>query len=467
MNESRRRFLKKLAIGSVVAGVSISQMLELAKLGKGVYLVYLDGATYKAIDGTTGALVDSDADPGHVIQACITDAGTNPFVLVLKPNTDFAYTSTVPAFNKNATGWQKVIGHGARITLGSGAPRAFDFNRTADYDAFQYAWLEGFDVDCNNVGGEHHVILGTNIGGSSTPRQRVNIQDVVIRDIHAYNIPVDATKTNHRLGIWLVSQHLGEGETQTVLQRIKIHDVRLDGGNQGITVAGTISSGHLANIFMDQIDIQRCWHSLLSVQASQFSAANFFVGSYGFGGSCHIADCYGRYSGDVGVEIDNMTDALVENVIIEDAHDAFYCTNFNNPLDPAAQEITWSNCTARRITYPAASVASGFSSSTQNAIAMGKIIIDGCSYYSAVPSAAHSGEAMDFENTGAIDSMEIRNFHAQLVGGYCTPFSISPAFIKRLVIDGLRVEFANAERLRNMTAEEEASYKQVRSRISE
>ena len=56
------------------------------------------------------------------------------------------------------------------------------------------------------------------------------------------------------------------------------------------------------------------------------------IGGNGFGDRCTIRRCYGRYSGDVGVETDAMLNAVVEDVIIDDsAGGNFFSINYNIP----------------------------------------------------------------------------------------------------------------------------------------
>lgn len=381
---------KDLAILAANYGTQMSTFVDYT-----VFIDSVDGKKVKARNGLTSMIDFSGTDPAAVLQSTVDALARTGGTILLKPGT-YVWQS-VPALPKDLPHWLKVIGEGeVTIQLTEKGPRAFDLRKTADYGTFQYIWLEGFTVDCNGVGGRNHVVFGTYVSGNRL--SRINIQDIKIRNIKTINVPVDPTIATYRLNIGIVVTHLAAGETQTNIQRILIEDCDFHGGNYGIGIEGSgiLTTG--LNVFLDDINIYRCRHTLGSVQASQFDSANFHVGSLGFGGSCHISDCFGQYSGDVGIEVNAFTTAVVENCIIEDSTGAaYYHTNYNNPLKANEQKITMRDCVARKIAVSGAVESYGFECVGSLSVPLGAVTVENCTFRSAVRDYAPSdvpGEAL-------------------------------------------------------------------------
>lgn len=358
------------------------------------YVVWMDGATARATS-LTGGTDYSNADPANVTQSAINALGTAGGTIILRGS--LAWNS-VPNIPKNITGKLQIRGVAStKVTLSASGPRFVDFNKTADHDTFKNIEISDLLIDCNNVGGRHHVVIGTYISGST--QQRINVDQVAVRRVKVINIPTDSTTANHRLGVYIVTQQLGAGEaTQNYVTNIVVEDVRLEGGNAGVTAAGSISgsSPSGANILVDEIHFSRCWHSLMAVQTTNFSSANFFIGSVAQGGRCSIKDCYGQYSGDVGVEVDALTSALVEDVKIDDAYNVgFYHTNFNVPVNAKAQRITFRKCIARRLTV---TNGNAFKLNVNNSNPLGTIVYQDCVGYKSEPTLVNSATGAAFNS---------------------------------------------------------------------
>jgi hypothetical protein len=378
------------------------------------YTIFIDSdGKIKARNTVTGIIDYQSTDAAAMLQRAIdTLSGTGGKIL-LKRGT-YVWQS-VPAFPKDLPYWLKIIGESeVTIQLTENGPRAFDFHKTADYDTFQNIWLEGFTVDCNNVGGRHHVVLGAYING--VHQSRINMQDITIRNIKTINVPVDPTITNYRLNVDLATTHPTAGETRTNIQHILIEDCDFHGGNYGVGIYATGFKTTGLNVFLDDINIHRCSHTLGSVQTSKFDSANFHVGSRGFGGSCHISDCFGQYSGDVGIEINAFTTAVVENCVIEDAVGAaYYHTNYNNPLKASEQTITVRDCVARKIAVSGTVQSYGFDCVDNLLVPLGAVTVENCTFYSAVRDYAPGnvyGEALRASSTSGFRSLTARGFRA-------------------------------------------------------
>jgi hypothetical protein len=347
------------------------------------YIIFVDPVDpgiIKAKNGITGKIDFSGTNAAGVLQRAIDALGSTGGLITLRSGT-YVWES-VPALPKDLPNWLKIVGEsGTVIKLTAKGPRAFDFHKTADYDTFRNIWLEGFTVDCNNVGGQHHLVVGTYINGS--PVSNINVDSLVVKNIKTINVPVDSTETNHRINVCINPERSAGSLT---LSNILVEDCDFQGGNQGVVVG---SSTTTTSVYIDNIRFNRVRHSLLNVQTSSFSSVHFHIGHKGRGGSCWVTDCYGEYSGDTGVEIDGMEDAIVQNVTIRDAKLPFFFTNFVAPVHPDAQRIIFDNCHSRIISLGKALQLCAFDFWNVNSVALGSIYLRGCSAYNENPTVAY------------------------------------------------------------------------------
>jgi hypothetical protein len=417
-----------------------------------IFVDPVDPGIIKAKNDITGKIDFSGTDPAAVLQSAIDALAKTGGTIVLAPGT-YIWQS-VPGLPKDLPNWLKIVGDGdVTIQLTANGPRAFDFRKPADYDTFRNIWIENLVIDCNNVGGQNHVIVGTYQNGRGL--DRISIENIVIRNVKTINVPVDPVNTqpsgnpiNHRLNVYLVTYHEAPGEKQTHIANVLIENCDFRGGNQGIVIGGSVSpSAPGVNVFIDQIRINNCRHSLLSVQTQLFHSANFHIGVLAFGGYVHITNCYGEYSGDVGVEINTMTYALVENVTIRDAASAaFYHRNHNNPQDPAAQRIIFKNCKALKLTLGSKVKGRAFLADDLFSIPLGTLMYDTCTFYTGVPRLDMYGEIIQIAPMSGIPAIIIRDFKAVVENvsyGGSEPRGIWPIFIwprgsdANITIDGL------------------------------
>ncbi|MCJ7506471.1 hypothetical protein MUP05_08405 [Candidatus Bathyarchaeota archaeon] len=377
------------------------------------YTIFIDSdGKIKARNTVTGIIDYQSADGAAVLQRAIDALSSTGGAIILRSGT-YVWES-VPALPKDLPTWLKIVGEtGVAIRLTAKGPRAFDFRKTADYDTFRYIWLEGFTVDCNNVGGKHHVVLGTYVNDEY--QTRINIHNIIIRNIVTKHVPVDPTLTSHRRNICLVVAHPSVGEAQTVIRDILIDNCDLQGGNAGIEIAGNGPSAVGLNIFVDQVYIHNCKHSMLSVQTSFFLSTNFHVGNRAFGGYAHIAECYGEYSGDDGIEVNNIN-ALVEGCVIRDAFlTGYYHCNYNNLLLPKEQSVTFRNCEARRISIANTANARGWAidSNLKVPVALGSVSLDNCTYHGEGGQTV-TGMAMRVAPASGMERIDVKNFKANV-----------------------------------------------------
>lgn len=395
-----------------------ARITSVAQPGSNVtYTMFIDtadGNRTKAKNSLTGNIDYAGTDAAAVLQSVINGLARTGGLIVLAPGT-YIWQS-VPAFPKDLPSWLKIVGqNGATIRLTSSGPRAFDFKKTADYDTFRNIWIENILIDANNIGGKNHVVLGTYQAGSG--QSRINIEGIVIRNITTTNVLVDPTMTNHRLNIFLVVSQPSSNEKQDYIKSVWIENCDLRGGNMGVVVAGSGPDATGLNVFIDNIHIENCRHSLLSVQNGSFFSSNFQVGSLGFGGYAHITGCYGEYSGDVGVEVNSM-DVLVENTIIRDAAGvAFFHTNYNNPQSGAEQRITFKNCEADKSSLPANQAGMAFYAQSRLSVPLGRLTFSNCTFHSsALPSFQYYGEALAISTSSGMTALTVDGLTSLMKG---------------------------------------------------
>ena len=352
-----------------------------------VYVVFIDSTDAyktKARSNFTGRIDFTGTDPAAVVQSTVDSLARSGGTIFLLPGT-YVWGS-VPALPKDLPCWLHIVGLGSNVTiqLTSEGPRAFDFHRTADYQTFRKIDIENLNIDGNNVGGRSHVVLGTNIDGND--QSRMNIEDITIRNITTRNVPVDPTTTNHRLNVH-IDVWSRPGDQETHLTNILIENCDFNGGNAGIDIGGNGPGLIGVNVFMDNISIINCRHSGLVAPSQFFPSANIQVGGLGFGGDVHIANFYGEYSGDVGIEL-NAVNALVENsTILDPFGTGFYHTNYNgNP--PKDQQIVYRNCTTTIVASNSPGMGWDMMSRDSNPVPLGTLVISNCRFYS---SSADSG----------------------------------------------------------------------------
>jgi hypothetical protein len=369
------------------------------------------------IADSTGA-----ADAAAAMQAAI-DSLPNGGEIVIPAGT-YLWSSAVPTLPRNLPRTLKItVTPGATIKLTSGAPRFLDFNKVADHDVFQNIWITGGGtIDCNNVGGKNHVILGTLRAGSY--QTRIGFQDITIEHLTVINAPVDPTTTAHRLHVWLCPNHPASNEaTQDKILRIRVADLKLYGGNAGVGIAPIVSDGGAsANVYLDQITIERCLHTLLAPQTTIFASSNFHVGQSGFGGSVVIRDCVGLFAGDDAFEINGMDDVLLDNCAGQDALlEQFLIHNFRAPANPNKQRVVLRDCRADHVGLGATSSTPGRGYVIDGTIPISSVEMENCGYY-------RNGDA--YQDTVAYDEA-----------------LVVTAQMKRYVNNGFRVVIENYQNL--------------------
>lgn len=320
----------------------------------------------------------------------------------------FQWNSQVPALPRNLA--TKVYGAGEDktiIRLSAAAPRAFDFGKIADYDVFQGIELSDFTVDCNNIGGQHHVVIGTYINGGVVSRISVNLFSV--RRVRTINVP---SNTNagiaHRLNIWIVPS-IQSGDNPCTLNDHVYEDLDfLQGGNMGLVVGAT-GAGNVSNCTYARIYVNRFKHDTgISAPAGGASSSNLQIGSAAMGaGPVWIDNFYGARSYDVTIEVDNYTDLHIGSMVSYDpTNSGLLCANFNPPSVRQNARIDYHhhicNQTCTATTTSIACNTGGVAKPDLERISYGTLIVEKQGVTGAAPGAF---------NLLSISSMEVERYY--------------------------------------------------------
>lgn len=322
-------------------------------------------------------------------------------VIVLGPGL-FLWNTTVPSLARSQPA--KIIGSGTgrtTVKLSTTARRFMDFNKVADYDTFNDIEISDLTIDCDNVGGQHHVILGTYISGSTNPGIRINVARLGIRRVRTINVPTDSTVANHRLNIFIISQ-VNVADTRCTMTDIVLEDLDLNGGNIGVAIGGITNDGSgNGNLYHDRIELTRVNHDTgVPWSGATFSSENIQIGSKDSGGTVTIRDCHGYNSGDVGIAVLNGRYCHIEGCTVTDSRNAMFQAGNFNPVMPTDQTHTFRNCHAKVVnlnpaqtTFPATGFLGGGSPNQQ----LGHVVMDDCTFHTAATNAPPLGAAIDMQ----------------------------------------------------------------------
>jgi hypothetical protein len=350
-----------------------------------------------------GAKGDGVTDDYDAIQAAINACGTTGGVVVFPQGTYLLDKRAAGGLKLPAGNTQRLSlsGYGATIKLSARVPRFLDFNRTADYQTFAHFCVEGFAIDAQNVSAGEQDVIG--FGGQMT---RINVDDVTVRDCHAYDLPKGGTREG--IAILVVQPAANDPVTDRVTN-IYIDHCQVDGGALGFAVGGnefgTSGTPKYPNIELDNINLTNCtWDS--GVRSSTFWAASGTqMGWAAHGGRLYIANCDFRGSGDNSYEINGWHDALIENCVSEDATNVgYYLADWAAPIGGAdGQQIVFRNCVHRQLTAMDGCRGWGWGTPTAN-WPYGMLTLDHCSLESSVPD---TGGASFLYSTPALKAKSV------------------------------------------------------------
>lgn len=312
------------------------------------YRLTSDGTTVTAFD-KAGATVASGVDGGAVFTSVLALLpATGGHIEFRNDGNVFPWTTT-PGLPRSITRKLTIKGNWATVRLSSSAPRMFDYNKIADYDTFQHIDIGEFVVDANNIGGQHHVVIGPWQNGSWL--RKINLDDINVHDIRIINAVVGTSfSTDFRIGVHIGGAASTVNDTLCTFTNCSVKRIWSDGCLQLVTIhAPPVAAEAIANTFHDKIVVEDITHDLPTVPTAFNAGAHVMAGTKGQGGSIEISRVRGKNSPDVGVEYDGWQNVVLNDIIIEDAYDfAFYHANYRPPTDVEAQIATHVNCVARR-----------------------------------------------------------------------------------------------------------------------
>lgn len=389
------------------------------------------GASNAVLSTVARYLLPTGSDDSVQVQTAINALGGYG-VVVLGPGV-FQWNAEVVQLPRNATG-VKVVGSGEDVTtirLSNNAPRAFDFGKVADYDVFQNLELSDFTVDCNGIGGQHHVVVGTYIRGVVTTR--ISVNKFRLRRIATINVPTDQTMVNHRLNVYIMPQFNTADTPGTVNDHVYEDLTFLSGGNYGLGVGATAASGQ-SSCTWDRITVERVKHDTTQIATVHYQGNNIQIGAQGPGGRVVVNDCYGVGAGDTGIEVDNATQMIVSNCRAQDAtRQQFEVAGIGVPIDGTdKQTILFDNCSANLVSFVetegSGNPAMGFHINFNNtAPAGGSVLLRDCKYNNETAQAAFSpsggpGYASAVHMNGALRHIVLDRFQA-----YAENLALAPA----------------------------------------
>jgi hypothetical protein len=267
-----------------------------------------------------------------------------------------------------------------------------------DHDTYQNLLITDFEIDVN--GQKHYggTIVSNHLGGGFA--NYTNFQDITVRRVHAYNAAATNTGNDNSGVRFSVKQanELASEPVQNWAKRIVCEDVRVEGANTGFFIGGDVGPTGTAygNVLIDEIRYTRCTHILADTPqsgASIWASSNFQIGSRAIGGRAVIEGCYGKCSGDVGVEVNSMTDMVVRDTTIEDARTAcFYYATHGVALAPNRQRHVFERCVAERHQLSASNTSgNGFTTALAESSPAGPVEFHNCKFYSDSTQVMNSG----------------------------------------------------------------------------
>jgi hypothetical protein len=324
-----------------------------ASANKGTPTGYPDNRRLVANVKDYGAVGDGATDDSVAFQAA-HDAVVATGGVMYAPRGTYVLNTPL-TFARNNTGWVRLVGDGVGATVvkaGGTNGQLTKFNKVADYDTFRYIEIADLTFDCNNQPtGRGHILIGSFPWGGSAPQQRLHLNNIAVRRVRAINVPLGGAGTKY--GVFLVAATASSADT-TELQvtDVLLEDVRIDGGESGFAIYGTVNSGSTddgANkVYLDRIFMDRCYWDSGVVPTSQMAGGFAQIGGVGYGGQVRIRDCYGANSTDIGIEVDGIQDCVISGCRMVDCYkNAYLFAGFGLPPNPNAQRIRLDGCIGR------------------------------------------------------------------------------------------------------------------------
>ena len=386
----------------------------------------LPGATWTVRAEATGYIAQhpqgtafQHAEPGAALQRAINAlTPTGGTILIAKGMYEWG---SVPEISSSLDRRLRILGEGGTLVRLSPAAPSFVAFRwpTADHETYGKVEIGHITFDANDVGGNRHVVIGS--VHSSGNLIRANYEDIHVHDIVARNLPTLQSPDGRNAILFQVFQPTSGEGTQNFARQMCFERIDVRGGISAVDVTG-IGPNRPVNCRVDDIYISDCHHDTGITPTTGPWGSSFHVGGHGFGGSCRVLHCTSRGIGDTGVEVNGMTDVVIEGCHVAEARGyGFYITNWR-AID-ATQHVTIRDCGVVRMT---GTQGWGYRCNF-NSAPLGSVVLSNCRYIRKTPDPLANGEAVLF-NT-AMESAVVDGFTIELEGAQVTGTPIQPPLI--------------------------------------
>lgn len=318
-----------------------------------------------------GALGDGTSDATHAIQAAIDACGTDGGTITFPAGT-YLVSSPIklPAGN---VALLSLAGHGATIRLSNRTPRFLVWNTAKSGLTFRHFLVQGFTLDAQG----HHPsagswsVAGFDASDGGAPFN-TNIEDVTVRDVNTINVPtMDNPQTYRAFNVDVYAS--GTAHITDVL----VQGCHLAGGTAGVSIWGADPGSHVT---MNRVSVRDCWHDTGIHFTKSGYSENYHIGQYAHVGSAEVMNCTGYNSGDVGVEMNNSSEGVVNACTIKDALvGSFYYTNYATPLN-GASSFTWRNDVASVTSHDVGGIGQSGFAVVGAGLPIGTVNLSDCSY---------------------------------------------------------------------------------------
>lgn len=254
---------------------------------------------------------------------------------------------TITRDNTRSRGRLRIAGGaGTVIKLSNNTPRFIDFERVADHDLFYNLEVCDLTLDANNVGGQHHLILGNYRLGVIA--DRMNWDTLIVRRVQTINVQTDfvtgsffAPPDNHRLNIYLATQQQAAGEgTTNYIKNVRIEDLTMNGGNQGLVIVGVAAGpGNLGgyNLLAENIHVTRVTHDTGVTPTVFRYSVGVHIGSSAWCRHIRVRDSFVKGQADDGFEINGGEDMIIDScVAVNQMYFPYFFTNYHGGVTAPA-----------------------------------------------------------------------------------------------------------------------------------
>lgn len=194
-----------------------------------------------------------------------------------------------------------------------------------------------------------HVLIGTNSDGyASSTDKNINIDGITIENVDIINVFTEAGENEasgyrcatQRSGVHLSTRpNDGTYNDHVYTKNILVDNMRIEGGNVGIWIAGVARFGLYYTTYLHNIIVKNSYHTTESVlnpsfegYESQTFGVNLLIGGQAFGDLVKVYNFTGIGSGDVGIEVNSVMNATIENCQVYNAYGSGYnASNYKLP----------------------------------------------------------------------------------------------------------------------------------------